>query len=59
LELDTKGLTIAFARRARKIARAEGIDSRPMTDYTALCRKHDNNLRAVLQEIEAGAFDED
>lgn len=58
LELADKGLSVGFARRARKIAQAEGMDSQPLTDYVQLCRKHDHNLRAVLQEIEAGAFDE-
>lgn len=58
LELDTQNLEIYMARRARKIARAEGLDSKPLEAYVELVRKHKCNLRAVLQEVEAGVMDE-
>ncbi len=58
LQLDTDNLVVYMARRARKIARSEGIDGQPLQQYTALVRKHNCNLRAVLQEIEAGVMEE-
>ncbi len=58
LELDTSNLEIYMARRARKIARTERLDSQPLEAYVELVRKHHCNLRAVLQEIEAGAMEE-
>lgn len=56
LALTTQGLAKPFAARAREIAQAEGLDGRPPADYVRLCAKHHNNLRAVLQEIQAGAM---
>ncbi len=58
LTLDTANLEIYMARRARKIARTEGLDSKPLEDYVTLVRQHHCNLRAVLQEIEAGVMEE-
>ena len=58
LELDTFNLEIYMARRARKIARTEGLDSKPLEAYVELVRKHNCNLRAVLQEIEVGVMEE-
>jgi DNA polymerase-3 subunit gamma/tau len=48
---------VYFARRARKIARIEGFDSKPLDEYVELVRKHNFNFRAVLQEIEAGVME--
>jgi len=31
-------------------------ESQPQSEYIKLVRKHKNNLRAVLQEIESGAM---
>jgi DNA polymerase-3 subunit gamma/tau len=58
LSLETTGLDVFFARRARNIARRHGMDTRPLHDYVELLRKHELNLRSVLQEIEAGVFSE-
>jgi DNA polymerase-3 subunit gamma/tau len=54
LELATEHLDDAFARRAKQIARTEGLDGRPLADYLALVQHHRGNFRAVLQAIEAG-----
>jgi len=58
LALDTQGLDVYFARRARKIARTERLNSRPFEYYLAMVRRYHCNLRTVLGEIEAGAMSE-
>jgi len=55
LETNTED-PVAFAARAREVAKAEGVDSQPLEAYVELVKSHDCNLRAVFQEIEAGAF---
>jgi replication-associated recombination protein RarA len=47
-------LELAFAIRAREIAKAEQLNGRPLEDYVRLVRDKQCNLRAVLQAIEAG-----
>lgn len=47
-------VTLAFALRARDIARAENLDGRPLEEYIAMIRRHNWNLREVLQSIEMG-----
>jgi replication-associated recombination protein RarA len=54
LELARRGLAEAFARRAREIARAEGLDGQPEAKYLRLVQECRNNMRAVLQAVEAG-----
>jgi len=55
LELAQKALSTPFAKRAKEIAEKEGLGGAPLAAYIALTRKHKNNLRAILGEIETGA----
>ncbi len=56
LQLTTHGteLTLAFAKHVRKIAQAEGMDGKPITEYLSLLARCKNNLRAAFQAIESG-----
>ncbi len=49
-----QGLAPHFAKRAREIAAAEELDGKPESAYLRLVQRCKNNMRAVLQEIEAG-----
>lgn len=49
-----QGLAPAFARRARQIAEAEGLNGKLAAQYVRLVQRCRNNMRAVLQAIEAG-----
>lgn len=52
--IDDEQLTLNFAKRAKEIARAESLDSRPLQDYIRLVQDCNNNMGAVLQRIEMG-----
>ena len=56
IALATADLTGAFAVHALSIARREGLDSQPLAAYVELVRRCKNNLRQVIQEIDAGAM---
>ena len=48
------GLTRAFAGRAKEIAQAESLDSKPLEAYVQLVQDCHNNMGAVLQRVELG-----
>jgi DNA polymerase III gamma/tau subunit len=56
IELTNQGLAPAFARRAREIADAEGLNGKPESAYVKLVQTCRNNMREVLQKIESGAM---
>ena len=54
IPLTNQGLAQAFAKRARQIADAEGLNGKPESAYLRLVQRCRNNMRAVLQAVEAG-----
>lgn len=54
--LTNQGLCKPFATLAQRIAEAEGLNGKPLADYERLAKACKNNLRAMLQEIDAGAM---
>jgi hypothetical protein len=56
LDLARRDLAKPFAERCKAIAEAEGLNGQSLEKYVRLIQKHRQNLRAALQEIEAGGM---
>lgn len=54
ISLTDKGLADVFAERARKIAVASGLNRHGIAAYRRLAERCGNNLRDIIQAIEAG-----
>ncbi len=58
LNLARRGLSEPFAVRCREIATQEGINGKPLADYVKLAKRCGNNLRRMIQAVDAGDLDD-
>ena len=58
IALSQRGLAESFAKRAREIAKAEGLDGKPHEAYLRLAKESRNNFRSMLSQIESGCMTE-
>ena len=56
LQLARRDIARPFAERVQFIAKSAELDGQPIEAYIKLMRKHGNNMRAALQDVEAGAM---
>ena len=56
VSLTNQGLAKLFAEHVQTIARAEGMDGKPINAYLALAKQHHNNCRAMLQAVQSGVM---
>ena len=56
LKLTNQGLAQKAAELVRQIAVKEGMNGKPISAYLQLARDMKNNIRRMLEEIEAGAM---
>ena len=54
LSFTNQGLAQDMAKRAQDIAQAEGLDGQPLSKYVRLVQDCKNNMRQVVQRIDAG-----
>jgi DNA polymerase III gamma/tau subunit len=58
VRLTNQGLCKTFAAHVQRIAQAENLDGKPMAAYENLAKSCKNNMRMMLQQIEAGVMAE-